>query len=257
MARPVNPFPPEPIIWCGKFRLGRKAVVRDSRTFKLAKYLNKAVLPTPPVSVDWTKGTQSWGMMLNDQLGDCTIAGAAHAIQVWTQANESMVTLPDSVIESFYETWDGYRPNDPDSDQGGIELNVLKQWRNGGMDGHKLDAFADADVQDINEVKLAIYLFGGLYIGFDVPNNMDETPGAIWDIAGAGPISGGHCVHVAGYDTNYVYVISWGSVYKMTWAFWLKYVDEAHTLLSFDWIKNSVSPNGFAQAVLEQDLSAI
>jgi len=31
---------------------------------------------------DWTKGITEWGMMMNDTLGDCTIAGVGHAVQV-------------------------------------------------------------------------------------------------------------------------------------------------------------------------------
>ena len=64
------------------YRLGRKCVKTDSRTLRLAKYT--ADLPTPPASSDWTKGITQWGMMLNDTLGDCTIAGLGHALQVWT-----------------------------------------------------------------------------------------------------------------------------------------------------------------------------
>jgi len=36
-----------------------------------------------------------------------------------------------------------------------------------------------------------------------------------------------------------------------------KYCDEAHTLLSHDWIKAKGSPHGFNQTQLETDLKAI
>ncbi len=90
------------------YMLGRKAVKTDSRTLKMAKYT--AAIPAPPPSCDWTKGEPNWGMMLNDTLGDCTIAGCGHAVQVcglnvdYTFGGE---TLADSIIEGAYSAWDG------------------------------------------------------------------------------------------------------------------------------------------------------
>jgi len=40
-------------------------------------------------------------------------------------------------------------------------------------------------------------------------------------------------------------------------AFWNKYCDEAHTLLSQDWLSAKGAPSGFDQAQLLADLSAI
>lgn len=43
----------------------------------------------------------------------------------------------------------------------------------------------------------------------------------------------------------------------MTVAFWKKYVDEAHTLLSPDWIAAKGAPSGFNLAQLQADLAMI
>ena len=252
-----SPFPKNPTEPCHRFKRGLIKAKNDPRTLWLGKYLNRVLLPTPPAAMDWSLERTDWGMMLNDQLGDCTIAGAAHAVQTFTQANGAIVTLPDADVLAYYEKWDGYDPNDPNSDQGGDEHEVLKQWRSQGLSGHTLNAWADVNVKNVNEVKTAIWLFGGLYIGFEVPNNIDETAGAVWDVSGAGPIDGGHCVHVVGYDDKGLILISWGAIYRMTWAFWAKYVSEAHALLSFDWIKNNVAPNQFALADLQADLAQV
>ena len=82
-------------------RLGRKAVKTDSRTLRLNRYL-LTELPAPPDAVDWTKGITNFGMMLNDQLGDCTVAALGHAIQVWTANSRVEGTVTDQVIESAY-----------------------------------------------------------------------------------------------------------------------------------------------------------
>lgn len=241
------------------YKLGRKAVKRDSRQLMLRDYLTPA-LPAAPAVCDWTKGVVNWGMMLNDTLGDCTIAGCAHAVQVWTLNSAGvyagMVTIPDSAIEQAYSAWDGYVPGDPSTDTGGVELDVLNDWRKNGFAGHNLMAFADPSVSNQMEIQQSIYLFGGLYIGFQVPSDINEAPGSTWDVSDA-PIEGGHCVYIAGYDPEGLTVISWGSIYRMTWAFWQKYVDEAHALLSPDWLVNNVDPAGVNLVQLQADLAAI
>ena len=146
-----------------KFKLGRKAIKTDSRTLMLADYLTPS-LPPPPPTADWTKGITAWGMMLNDTLGDCTIAGCGHAVQVWTANAGSEVTIPDATIEKFYETWDGYKPGDPSTDNGGVELDVLNDWKKQGFAGHALTAFVDPRPASLTQVRQSIALFGGVYI---------------------------------------------------------------------------------------------
>ena len=65
-------------------------------------------------------------------------------------------------------------------------------------------------------------------------------------------IEGGHCVVLAGFDDDGATVISWGALYKMTWAFFSRYVDEAYGLISALWIEktgatpaNAPSRSGF------------
>lgn len=242
------------------FKLGRKAVKTDSRTLRLAKYFT-VVLTPPPASVDWSKGITQFGMMLNDSLGCCTIAGVGHALQVWSANIGAEVTVPDSVILSYYEKWDGYELGDSSTDQGGVELDVLNDWQKGQFDGHELLAFADPAVSNLNEVKQAIALFGGLYIGLSVTDQVmqnDNDPTIPWDVTPQDTIDGGHCVFAIGYDTTYVYVISWGQIYKMTWAYWSAYVDEAHALVSPDFLSaNGFDPQGFNLTQLQADLAAI
>jgi hypothetical protein len=241
-------------------KLGRKAIKTDSRTLMLANYLT-AKLPKPPAKVDWTKGVTSWGMMKNDTLGDCTIAGVGHAIQVWTANTGKMQTVPDSTVVSYYEKWDGYNPSDPSTDRGGIELDVLNDWKKNGFSGHKLAAFADPKVSDIVQIRQSISLFGGVYIGLSLPLTAQSQ--AVWDVVPNGGAKakkgswGGHCVFVCKYDAKTLTCITWGQLKPMTIAFWNKYCDEAHTLLSPDWIAAKGAPSGFNMAQLMTDLGMI
>lgn len=241
-------------------KLGRKAIKTDTRTLMLGNYL-KPSLPPPPKTADWTKGVTSWGMMLNDKLGDCTIAGVGHAIQVWSANTGSMQTVPDTMIESMYEKWDGYVPGNPSTDNGGVELDVLNDWRKQGIDGHSLLAFADPSPSNLLEIRQSIALFGGVYIGLALPISAQTQD--VWDVVPNGGANakkgswGGHCVFVPKYDENTFTCITWGELKTMTVAFWKKYCDEAHTLFGQNWLNAIKSPSGFDQAQLQADLGCI
>jgi hypothetical protein len=245
-----------------QFRLGRKAVKTDSRTLRLARYLT-AELPSAPPSVDWTKKAyQAWGCMENDRLGCCTISGCGHAIQVWTANASQETTIPDSAIEAAYSAWDGYVHGDPNTDNGGVELDVLNNWRKNGLAGHSLLAYADANVLNIDEVRQAINLFGGVYIGVDLPLSAQNQD--VWDVIPDDGTDnyikgswGGHCVFVPKYDADSFTCITWGETKKMTAWFWKAYVDECHVLLSPDFIAANGSPNGFNLDQLTADLAQI
>ena len=241
-------------------KLGRKAIRTDTRTLRLAKYLSAGLPPAPPAK-DWTKGITSWGMMHNDRLGDCTIAAAAHAVQVWSANTASEVTVPDTQVLHYYEKWDGYKQGQPNTDQGGVELNVLTRWQKEGFDKHKLIAFADPAHANLDQIRQAINLFGGVYIGLSLPITAQKQ--AIWDVVPNGgddakPGSwGGHAVFVPKYDANGFTCITWGELKTMTSAFWTAYVDEAHALLSHDWMASKGAPSGFNLAELKTDLGLI
>lgn len=241
-------------------KLGRKAIKTDSRTLALATYLTPG-LPPPPPAVDWTKGMTSWGMMLNDKLGCCTIAGVGHAIQVWSANTAKEITVSDDNILKYYEQWDGYNPKDPTTDNGGIELDVLSGWKKSEFCGHKLAAFADPKYTDLDEIHQSIALFGGVYIGLALPltaRNQD-----VWDVVPHGGADakkgswGGHCVFVPKYDEKSFTCITWGQLKVMTLAFWKEYCDEAHTLLGENWLHAKKSPGGFNQTELMADLGKI
>jgi len=241
-------------------KLGRRVVKRDSRTLNLGKYL-KDGLPAAPAAKDWTKGITDWGMMLNNVHGDCTIAAAAHAVQVWSANTRAEITFPDSVVLKYFEEWDGYKPSDPTTDSGGIELNVLNNWRKSSFNEHKLIAYADPEYNKFEEIRQAITLFGGVYIGMALPNTAKTQP--VWDVVPNGGADakggswGGHAVFVPKYDSHTFTCITWGELKPMTLAFWREYVDEAHALLSHDWMEWKGSPSGFDMAQLKADLGLI
>lgn len=228
----------------------------------------KSLAPAPP-SFDWTKGMQAdLGVMLNDQLSDCTCAAFFHAIQVWGfNSGLGMFTEPDANVLQLYEAACGYDPSNPSTDGGGVEQDVLTYLlKHGAATGehgsvtNKIAAFIEVDPRNIEDVKRTIYDCGIAYIGMDVPAYLPEDPGSVWDIDlhANQKIEGGHAVILAGYDPHGVRVISWGSYYTMTWAFFARFVDECYAVADRTFLKaNGKTPIGMTLEGLEEQMSAL
>jgi hypothetical protein len=237
-------------------RLGKKDAKFNVNALHLARYVSKAYVP--PAFADNTYGISNWGMMMNDTLGDCTIAACGHALQVFTGGK---INEPDATIESYYSKWCGYVKGDPSTDNGGVELDVLNDWKAQTLDGHVLEGFVQPQPQNLSHVMHSIAEFGGVYIGFQVPNSAmtQFQNGQVWDIVpDDGGIAGGHAVFCPAYHTfdptynreTTITAITWGQKQKMTLAFWEKYCDESHTLLAAAW-----RPAGVNLAALRADLA--
>jgi hypothetical protein len=244
-------------------KLGKKAARHDPRTLRLAKYLTPALAP-PPRQVDWSRGFNiNYGVMLNDSLGDCTIAACGHAIQTWSLCNGRMVTLPDSAIIAGYEGACGYVDGDSSTDNGGVELDVLNYFRSTGIGGHTILAYADPSPGTILHIKQAIYLFGGVYIGFNIPQSFIDQFNQgqpITPLVNDGGIQGGHATWMFGYTPAGLLGDTWGSRFLMSWDFWNdpRYIDESHALLSADWLNAGlVDPSGVLLSDLRHDLSLV
>jgi hypothetical protein len=239
--------------------LGKLPVRRDVRTLALARYVDRSELPEPPASLDLTTHVPDWPMYANDRRGDCTCAAAGHMIEAWTAAVGTTVELAEqSVLDAF----DAVKIVDPDTgEEGAVELDVLRYWRKTGIGAHRIGAFASVAVHDKRLVRTAAYLFGGLYIGLQLPVTAQGQD--VWDWTGSlkGPAEpgswGGHAVDVVGYSSDGLTVITWGASKQLTWAFWDRYCEESYCILSPDFLKGDKAPNGFDLAALNADLALV
>jgi hypothetical protein len=64
----------------------------------------------------------TWGVMLNDREGDCTIAGEWHLEEAWTDYLGHRYVQPDAAIHTEYRSLTG------GADTGLALLDVLKPW---------------------------------------------------------------------------------------------------------------------------------
>ncbi len=243
-------------------KLGRNVSRFDPRTLRLSNYLRVSSLPPAPDPVRWDSKVSTWGEMLNDQLGDCTIAAPGHAVQVWS-ANDSPTeaTIPDSDILAAYCEVGGYVPGRPSTDNGCNMLDVLKYWRTTGIGGHKIGGFAAVDPTNLDQVRAALWLFGGLYGGCDIPDSWLDGP---WD-SYSGSIAGGHAWWLVATEGGNFAVVTWGEVRPFTAAGWQEAMvnardAELYAVLSPDWFgadANAKAPSGFDLHSLANDLAIL
>jgi hypothetical protein len=240
--------------------LGKLPVRTDVRTLSLGRYVDPQVLPTPPPKFTESASVGSWPMYANDRIGDCTTAAAGHMIEAWTAAarGEAVVIPEQAVLDAFEHV----KLVDPlTGEEGAVELDVLRYWRNEGIGGHTIGAYARVSVHNERLVETGTWLFGGLYIGVQLPVTAQSQE--IWDWTGslsgdARPGSwGGHAVDVVGYDAQGLTFVTWGDLKQMTWAFWDRYCDEAYCILSEDFLAEGKAPNGFDLPALKADLALV
>lgn len=246
-----------------RFCLGKKPALLDTRTLQLALYLKKPELPPLPRAVNYGAAVTRWPMYANDRYADCTCAAAGHMIQSWRANTGVRPRKPTTAqVVSFYSYFTAPGP------ENAIEvLRVLKHWRSTGLAGDKIHAFMQLRLNNIDEVKHSIQLFGGCYIGVVLPRflmKLADPSKPRWAVPPEGrhgegerDPNGGHAIPAFAYDAQHLYVVTWGAVKAMTWDFYLAYADEAYAILSHDWLRNGRAPSGFDFAQLQSDLHAI
>jgi hypothetical protein len=223
----------------------RSSVNQDRRTvlFRLANFIDK---PNLPPLLDHVAPPEAFSprMFANDRLGDCTIAGECNAVLLdAARAGVAAPPISDDDAIARYSKVDGYVPGDPSTDQGGIELDVLNDWRHDPLSGIELVAFASVDVHDTELLRYAIQLFGGVYDGIELPTTAQSQVGGLWDtVPGMVPGSwGGHCTYKCGFDYRLAvpeYLdATWGTLQRLTEAFWRAIGDEAYVLLTDEALK--------------------
>jgi len=242
------------------YRFGKHPPKNDFRTLRFKSYLTPAIPPPPAAynvlttgvypNLKTTDPTKLFPMDGNDTLGDCTIAALAHAETVFNGlTGKQHIMSKQSVVKLYLHLTGGV-------DSGLNELDVLNYWRQNRVSGEKIISYAKLDPKNHAHVQLAIQLFGGVYLGFQVQENCIQefdnhqpwTPGPL--------TNDGHAVYAVAYDQNTVTVLTWGNTQQATWAWWDECVDEAYAILPPEAQKSGFAP-GFDYAQLQADLNAV
>lgn len=207
----------------------------------LAEHRSAAAAP-PPASCLFADPAITWDMYGNDQWGDCEEAGYGHWVNQATFYGSGAEAKPTTAdVLGMYSAITGFNPKKPNTDQGTYTQDLLAYARKTGLAGHKLVAYAAVDVANVTEMKQAVFLFGQLFVGIQFPGSaMDQfNAGQDWDVVKGATVEGGHCVLVVGYDETGLWLVTWGKLIRMTWAFWAKYGDEGWLGLDQDGVQKA------------------
>jgi hypothetical protein len=221
-------------------------------------------LPPLAPSVDYCSQVASWPMYLNNTLGDCTIAGAAHAMGAWSRyVAGTEMTFTDDQILAAYEACSGYVPGEQNTDTGCVMSDVLAYWQQNGIGGQQIQAYAQLRETSELDLNRALQIFGTVYIGVNLPQSAESQFSARqpWTYVKGSPIAGGHCIVLQRFlvnsDGDYT-VITWGATQAMTLRFARTYIDEAWAVLSPQWLEaNGDNLAGLDVAQLTADMQAL
>src|ERR1017187_4180125 len=240
-------------------KLGVKGKKTDYRTLLFENYVS---LPEIPASSSNKDKITKLGMMCNDRLVDCTEATSAHSIQVCSANNDNQIIIPDEDIIKQYSLDSGYDPITRRNDNGCYDLDVIKRLSNDGLDGHKIIAYSNTGTQRTDMIKASCYILGCVRLCAQLPislQNQTDWLDPNGNLCGDNEMKswGGHSFLGIDFDSDWLYIISWGKIIRVAWGWWLAYGDEVHPCLLDDWIKNNQAPNGLLLDSLLNDVQAL
>lgn len=229
---------------------------------------------TAPASCDYSHLPQI-GMHLNDTWGCCVLAADASVVEVMTYYGQgSEVVVPDEAVLQAYEAVGHFDPNagSPGSnptDNGAQVPDGLKYLQQHGMAGSTIAGYGDVDPAAVERIKTAIYEFGAVDFGVNLPASaqaqfqagLDAGRTPVWDYdpAADNSIEGGHCILAVGYNTSGFLIFTWNAVVLVTWAWWARFGSEAWAVVSHDWVSatSGKDPDGVDLEVLGQEYAAV
>ncbi len=249
--------------------LGKKPATLDKRDLKLTDYLDTTVLPTSWPKPNFGNGTlfKDWGMLGNDQVGDCVVASRCHLTMLDTKVGApATARFTEASAISEYSVLSGYDPADPSTDVG-LDMRAVcaYQKKTGLLDAdgnrHKIGAYLSITVGDTLAMLQAVWCLGGFAFGFEVTESaLDQyDKGQVWDDVGDTNIVGGH--EVCGVGTmdwrSQVTFVTWGKRQPATFQFVEAYNDENFAWVAPEILNAGGTWRGLNVTQLNADLAAL
>lgn len=241
----------------------------------LRSYLT-GTLPEVPPFEDYI-GQGGWQMLGNDRVGDCNAVTWANERRLVTSVLGGAEQYPSQdQVFAFYKTQNqGFDPNgDPSSDGPGssqdqgmdVQTGLEYLVKNGGPDGQKALGFAKVDPHNPAEVRAALAIFGGLWVGMQVTqvNEQEFDADQPWSVAATSQVVGGHAVLAGGYGgsgnaalAGAVRFITWGQETSFTAAFLNSRVEELWAVIWPEHLKGKFFLQGMDMPKFAADYTAI
>lgn len=233
----------------------------------LGAYLKSGLLPDVPAVF----GHQSliaragWGMLGNDRLGDCTIAGAMHCVMLWNKIAGRDVRFSTQDAIDDYSAAADYKPGDPSTDNGAEPVDIARYWQQTGLRDvtprrHRIAAYLAIDPANFDHIVAAAYLFGAVGLGINVPSNAEDQfdDGQPWSVVQDTTIADQHYVPLIARESADIFgVVTWGAYQRATGEFLQANIIEAIAYVSQEFLVGRKSPEGFDYDTLVADLAAL
>lgn len=223
-------------------------------------------LPKPPASVA-VPSVADWMMLGNgpdpscttepDSQGDCGVAGLEHGFMAAAADTAERESFPDgNGAVAYYLTYTGGQ------DTGVVLSQFLAYVRQNGYYGHTVSAYAPVAVHDVPTLRFAIDAYDFTYVGITVTQGMmaaTEGPGPwTWTLESLqGNELGGHAIVLVGYDSHWLYGITWGNVVRIAYPAWHQMGDEAWALIAGEIDTAGTDGHGISLPALQADLNRL
>lgn len=243
-------------------RLGRRPHDPARPVVKLNRYLT-GVVPEHPAAADHFSEISDWGLYENDRFGDCGPTSVANYVKLVTRylTGVEQTVTQDDVFALYKLCNPDFDPATGAGDNGVNMQDMLNFLVTHGIGGKKALAWAALDVTDLDAVRAAIALFGGVLFGVDLQvAQQAQTDRRLWDYQPSAEW-GGHAI-VAGRYTSAktgddIAEVTWGEVVGSTDAFLTHQLQEAYVVLFEEHLGSTQFLQGVDVVALASDFHAL
>jgi hypothetical protein len=207
----------------------------------------------------------AWGMLGNGPdpsctvapqgVGDCGPVGLDHGFMLDAADTALKESFPDSdQVVDYYLQYTGGQ------DTGVVLSQYLAYVRAKRFYGHAVSAYAPVGVHDIPTLQFTVNAYNWAFTGITVTQGMMAATdaGQPWTLETLDSDElGGHCVIIAGYDSQYLYAVTWGMVQPIAYSAWHYLSDEAWVVMTGELASAGTDGHGIAVAALTADLDRL
>jgi hypothetical protein len=247
-------------------KLGKKPA-RHAISFSFSTFFDASKLPTPPAVFGHYQAVHDFGLLGNDEYGDCVFAGAAHETMIWSIAGgKPQAQFTTANVLSDYSVVTGFKANDPSTDQGtDVQTAAAYRRKRGVVDAHGkrhvVDSYVALRPGNVEELVLAVYLLGAAGVGIQLPSQAMDAfdDGEVWAVPAQPDIVGGHYIPCVGRNSRgNLVLVTWGRLQAMTPAFYERFNDETVAYVSLEVLNaKNLSPEGFDADGLRKALAQL
>lgn len=251
-----------------RYKLGKTPARHGAVSFLWDMFFDSTKLPTPPAGrFGHSSLVRTWGMLGNDQAGDCVWAGAAHEEMLWHREGNTHVSFSTDNVFSDYSAVTGFIPGRDDTDNGTDMTQAASYRRKTGIIDstgirHQIKAYVALHPGNVDQLMQATYVFGAVGMGVQLTShNMDQfDQGKPWATVPGETTIGGHYVPVIGRNSRgNILLVTWGRLHAAEPSWVQARMDEGLAYLSPSILDTTthLTPENFDQAKLDSYLAAL